>query len=229
MSRRRVVAAALSAAVLTPVVVGCVPPVTTGSPAAWPQATGPGVAVEARGALAGLTRAPEGPAAGYSRELFPHWSTVSGSCNTRETVLAEQGTDVRVGSGCYPASGTWVSPYDGAVWHKASDVDVDHVVALQEAWTSGASGWTEQRREEFANDLGPRGDGYPQLVVVTDNVNQAKGARDPATWRPSQTSYWCTYAVQWIDVKDTWGLTADQAEVDALDDMLDTCDPGGGS
>lgn len=191
-----------------------------------PAAAQPDPAVDvnqARQQLAGLTITPEGSGAGYSREKFPHWSTVSGACDTREAVLVEQGQRVRVDPDtCRPVTGTWLSPYDGGVWTQASDVDIDHVVPLAEAWRSGAARWTTAEREQFANDRW-----HPQLLAVTDNLNQAKGAQDPARWRPPLRSYWCTYADDWIAVKDAYRLTADAAEVAALRRMLDTC--GGGS
>lgn len=173
---------------------------------------------EAKSLLAGLTIASEGTGSGYSREKFPHWTTVSGTCNTREWVLRRDGVGVQTGSDCYPTSGRWPSPYDGATWYQPSDVDIDHVVPLAEAWRSGASGWTTSRRTSFANDLS-----NPQLIAVTDNVNQAKGDQSPDQWKPPLTSYWCTYASMWIDAKYTWNLTATGAEVATLDDMLQTC------
>lgn len=173
---------------------------------------------QAEAMLVGLSIAPEGSGSGYSRDLFPHWSTVSGACNTREWVLRRDGMGVQTGSDCYPTSGSWPSPYDGATWSNPSDVDIDHVVPLAEAWRSGASGWTTSRRSSFANDLN-----NPQLIAVTDNVNQAKGDQSPDQWKPPLTSYWCTYASMWIDVKYTWELTATNAEVAALDTMLATC------
>jgi hypothetical protein len=100
--------------------------------------------------LAGLTVAAQGPQTGYSRDLFPHWITQSGieddelsrkltlttpgSCNTREVVLARDGTNVVQSSSCAATSGTWKSPYDGATWTAASDVDIDHMVPLSNAW-----------------------------------------------------------------------------------------------
>ncbi|KAJ4308745.1 hypothetical protein N0V94_009226, partial [Neodidymelliopsis sp. IMI 364377] len=84
--------------------------------------------------LAGLTVAAQGPQTGYSRDLFPHWITQSGACNTREVVLARDGTNVVQSSTCAATSGTWKSPYDGATWTAASDVDIDHMVPLSNAW-----------------------------------------------------------------------------------------------
>ena len=84
--------------------------------------------------LAGLTVAAQGPQTGYSRDLFPHWITQSGACNTRETVLKRDGTNVVTDSACASTSGSWFSPYDGATWTAASDVDIDHMVPLSNAW-----------------------------------------------------------------------------------------------
>lgn len=84
--------------------------------------------------LNGLTVAAQGPQTGYSRDLFPHWITQSGTCDTRETVLKRDGTSVVTSSACAATSGSWFSPYDGATWTAASDVDIDHVVPLSNAW-----------------------------------------------------------------------------------------------
>jgi hypothetical protein len=92
-----------------------------------------------------------------------------------------------VNSSCQPTSGSWFSPYDGATWLDPADVDIDHVVPLAEAWRSGANTWTTSRRQSFANDLTG-----PQLIAVTDNVNQSKGDQDPSTWQPPRSTYRCT-------------------------------------
>ncbi|GAA5087370.1 hypothetical protein HNP84_001306 [Thermocatellispora tengchongensis] len=161
---------------------------------------------------------PAGPATGYSRKKFPHWSTVSGACDTREVVLRRDGSGVTTDAECRAVEGTWLSPYDGAVWQRSSDIDIDHMVPLSEAWKSGASEWTTQRRERFANDLDSS-----QLWSVTDNVNQAKGDKDPAVWRPPLRGFHCMYARSWIDVKATWELSVDEKEKQALEEMLRTC------
>ncbi|MFH8450226.1 HNH endonuclease family protein [Streptomyces fungicidicus] len=155
---------------------------------------------------------------GYDRDLFPHWITQSGTCNTRETVLKRDGSGVVTDSSCAATSGSWYSPYDGATWSAASDVDIDHVVPLAEAWDSGASAWTTSRRQSFANDLT-----RPQLIAVTDNVNQSKGDQDPATWMPSRTAYRCTYVRAWVQVKYYYDLSVDSAEKSALTNYLASC------
>lgn len=188
--------------------------------AATALATPPGIPAEstARSWLASLRVAPAGSSTGYSRDKFPHWITVSGSCNTRETVLKRDGTSVVVDSACAAVSGRWFSPYDGATWTAASDVDIDHVVPLADAWRSGASGWTTAKRQAFANDLN-----HPQLIAVTDDVNQAKGDKSPDQWKPPLASFWCTYAEMWVAAKHEWGLSITSAEKSALASMLDRC------
>ncbi|EMF25984.1 HNH endonuclease family protein [Streptomyces pseudogriseolus] len=155
---------------------------------------------------------------GYDRDLFPHWITQSGACNTRETVLKRDGSGVVTDSSCAATSGSWYSPYDGATWTAASDLDIDHLVPLAEAWDSGAGSWTTSRRQAFANDLT-----RPQLIAVTDNVNQAKGDQDPATWMPSRTAYRCTYVRAWVQVKYYYDLSVDSAEKSALQGYLNNC------
>ncbi|GLZ02164.1 HNH endonuclease family protein [Actinoplanes sp. NBRC 103695] len=183
------------------------------------QAAPPGIpsTATAQSYLNGLTVATQGSMSGYSRDRFNHWITISGSCNTRETVLKRDGTNVTTDSACASTSGSWYSPYDGATWTAASDVDIDHVVPLAEAWRSGASSWTDARRQSFANDLS-----RPQLIAVTDNVNSSKGDQDPSTWQPSRTAYRCTYAKIWIAVKNYYSLTLQSAEKTALQTALTT-------
>ena len=108
--------------------------------------------------------------------------------------------------------------YDGTWNYASSDVDIDHVIALAEAWTSGASSWTTTRRQQFANSLG---DG--QLIAVTDNVNSSKSDRDAADWQPPRTAYHCMFAKHVVHVKYSWGLSMDSAEKSAVDSMLDAC------
>ncbi|WP_328919881.1 HNH endonuclease family protein [Streptomyces sp. NBC_01724] len=188
---------------------------TTPAQAALPT---PVSAATARSYLASLTVSAEHSRTGYSRDLFPHWITISGTCDTRETILKRDGSNVVTDSSCAATSGSWYSPYDGATWSAASDVDIDHLIPLAEAWDSGADNWTTSKRQALANDLT-----RPQLLAVTDNVNQSKGDQDPATWWPSRTTYRCTYARAWVQVKYYYGLSVDSAEKSALSSVLNGC------
>lgn len=187
------------------------------APAASAALPTPVSAATARSYLATLTVAAE-DRTGYDRDLFNHWITISGTCNTRETVLKRDGTSVVTDSACASTSGSWYSPYDGATWTLASDLDIDHLVPLAEAWDSGADSWSSATRQAFANDLT-----RPQLIAVTDNVNQAKGDQDPATWMPSRTAYRCTYVRAWVQVKYYYDLSVDSAEKSALTSYLASC------
>ena len=184
------------------------------------SATPPGIpdAATAASELAALTVATDGSMDGYDREAFPHWHTVEGSCDTRETVLQRDGDGVETGTGCTATSGSWTSPYDGDTWTDPSDVDIDHMVPLAAAWRTGAADWTEARREAFANDLDS-----PQLWAVTDNVNQSKSDQTPDQWKPPLESNWCEYASAYTHVKYLYDLTVNSAEQGALEDMLATC------
>ncbi|MDG4767575.1 HNH endonuclease family protein [Solwaraspora sp. WMMD406] len=209
---RRIIQAATAAAIAVVVALSLTAVPATATPPNIPSYS------TALSRLNSLTVAAESHQSSYSRSLFPHWITITGSCNTREQVLKRDGTNVVVNSSCAATSGSWYSPFDGATWTAASDVDIDHMVPLAEAWRSGAWSWTTSRRQTYANDLGG-----PELWAVTDNVNQAKGDKDPASWQPPRAAFRCTYARAWIQVKWYYSLTVDSAEKSALSGMLATC------
>ncbi|MCX4726857.1 HNH endonuclease family protein [Streptomyces sp. NBC_00963] len=188
------------------------------APSAQAALPTPVSAATARTYLSSLTVAAEGSSDGYSRDKFPHWITQSGACDTREVVLKRDGTNVVQSSTCAATSGSWYSEYDGATWTASSDVDIDHMVPLAEAWRSGASSWTTAQRQAYANDLT-----RPQLIAVTDNVNQSKGDKDPAKWLPPRAAYKCTYVRAWVEVKHYYKLTVDSAEKTALQGVLNGC------
>jgi hypothetical protein len=160
---------------------------------------------------------------GYDRTLFKHWVDANGDCqNARAEVLvseAESDTPLTytTSSRCTVSTGRWFSYYDRVSWTAASDVDIDHMVPLAEAWGSGASGWTSARREAYANDLGD----HRTLVGVTDNVNQSKSDQDPSTWLPTYDK--CRYVAEWVAVKIRWGLSADSAEKSVLNSYASSC------
>lgn len=163
-----------------------------------------------------LVVAPEGPRDGYDRSLFEHWVDADGDgCDTRCEVLA---AERRADLAGLPAGG-WLSIYDGYWTDDPSELDVDHVVALAEAWESGASGWDAATRRAFANDLDHPG----ALVAVTAATNRSKSDRDPASWQPPNRDAWCEFAASWVWTKVRWRLTADLAEVQALRNMLAGC------
>ncbi|HET9770896.1 MAG TPA: lamin tail domain-containing protein, partial [Acidimicrobiia bacterium] len=191
-------------------------------PAPTTTTTKPPASGDPTAVLVGLRVAPEGARAGYDRELFPHWVDEDGNrCDTREEVLiAESHRAAQVDPyGCKVLAGDWVSLYDGLSVTDPGELDIDHVVALAEAWDSGASGWDTARRRAFANDLG-----LPQaLRAVSASSNRSKSDLDPGQWKPTRESAWCEYAHDWVTVKKAWDLSADQNEIDDLRVMLRTC------
>lgn len=143
---------------------------------------------------------------GYDRGKFQHWIDVDGDCqDTRAEVLIAESREGTTGA-CVVETGEWFSYYDRETWRDSSDVDIDHLVALAEAWGSGAKRWTRPTRKRFANDLQDR----RALVAVTDNVNQSKGDRDPAEWMPQYGK--CRYLREWVATKLRWSLKANRAE-----------------
>ena len=177
-----------------------------------------------------LTVAQSGSMAGYSREEFPHWASEAasygwtepdGSCDVRDAALIRDGEGIRIDGDCSITSGTWLDPYTRQTLTDASEVDIDHVVPLANAWRSGASSarWSTADREAYAND--------PQVLLSADDTaNQIKGDKGPEAWKPPNRDYWCEYSRRWIWIKSDWQLSINPAEKTALRQMLGTC--GGG-
>jgi hypothetical protein len=170
--------------------------------------------------LARLATAAEHPR-GYDRSRFVLWTDADGDgCDTRDEVLIKESlTTVRIGRGCAIYGGKWYSAYDGRSTRDPGTFDIDHVVALKEAWDSGAWAWTKARRRAYANDLG---DGRT-LRAVSASSNRSKSDQDPAQWLPSRSSFRCTYARQWVAVKVRWRLKVNSAERSALQGILSGC------
>jgi hypothetical protein len=165
--------------------------------------------------LAQLTVADEESPIRYERDRFDHWTDADrDGCDTRcEVLAAERRSDL-------PAlANGWYSMYDGYTTDDPTELEIDHVVALAEAWRSGASAWDDSRRRDFANDLDEPG----ALVAVTAATNRAKSDKDPAHWQPPNRSAWCEWALGWTRTKAKWQLTADQAEIQALRNILSGC------
>ena len=173
-----------------------------------------------------------GRALDYRRAAFgAAWDDVDGNgCNQRDDVLLRDLLKDRPYSlgrqrECSHdvLAGTWIDPYTGAEIvltdakqrDQAQSVQIDHIVPLLAAWRYGAREWTDQQRLRFANDLA-------NLVAAGGEANQSKGGSDAAEWRPVRAAQ-CGYAVRYVTVKHTYGLTSDAVEKAALADMLATC------
>lgn len=166
-----------------------------------------------------------GSMADYSREEWPHWSDAQEygwdvsdtACDARDAALIRDGEEVVVESGCDVVTGVWLDPFTAQTFTDPSDIDIDHVVPLANAWRSGADSWDEPERESYAND--------PEVLLsVEDNANQSKGDKGPEAWKPPNEAGWCDYAEQWIGVKAKYDLSVNEQEKQALVQMLNTCE-----
>jgi len=165
------------------------------------------------------------PKTGYTRAQFgPTWKDVDGNgCDTRNDILKRDLTGIVFTSGsCVVASGMLNDPYSGTVISfergvaTSSDVQIDHVVALSDAWQKGAFAWTVAKRTNLANDP-------LELLAVDGPLNGQKSDGDAATWLPPNKSYRCSFVARQVAVKSKYGLWVTQAEKDAIARILATC------
>jgi hypothetical protein len=175
------------------------------------------------------------PRTGYDRENFGSgWvDTDRNGCDTRNDVLARDLTGETFKPGtrdCVVLTGSLADPYSGRTigfqrgQDTSDDVQIDHVVALSDAWQKGAQGMTAERRTAFANDP-------LNLLAVDGPLNMQKGDGDAATWLPPNRSYRCAYVARQVAVKVSYDLWMTQAEKDAVATVLASCPdeplPGG--
>ena len=206
---------------VTPSAAESSPPSAGSSPTPTPSpALAPGTEMTLAQLLGLLVTKPE-DRTGYDRSLFRHWIDADGDgCDTRREVLIDEAVAPPiVGGGCSLTGGRWVSAYDGLVLTNASQLQIDHVVALAEAWDSGASAWSNDRRMRFANDL----DVSWVLIAVSSASNQSKSDKDPAEWLPPDSHDLCPFISAWIAIKVRWELSVDQRERDALGGLVAEC------
>jgi hypothetical protein len=203
----------------------------SGTPAAAPTVT---VSLTASEVLGRLPIADWAPETGYNRDAFgQRWSDdidVDGGhngCDQRSDTLRRDLQDIVIKprtQGCVPAAGTLQDPYTGAVIAFArgadtsAEVQIDHVVALSNAWRTGAQQWTTQRRQDFAGDP-------LELLAVDGPTNQAKSDDDASEWLPPRGEFRCPYVARQIAVKARYGLWVTHAEAAAMSAVLSGC-PG---
>lgn len=176
------------------------------------------------------------PRTGYERDLFGSgWVDVDrNGCDTRNDMLARDLTGITFKAGthdCVVLTGTLADPFSGRTIpfqrgnETSNDVQIDHVVALSDAWQKGAQGWDETTRVAFANDP-------LNLLAVDGPLNMQKGDGDTATWLPPNKPFRCAYVARQVAVKHTYGLWVTAAERDAMAGVLAACPaeplPGGG-
>ena len=187
----------------------------------------PPKAGSALAAVASLTVKGRAPKTGYDRALFGQaWADVDrNGCDTRNDVLRRDLTAyvLKTGThGCLVLSGTLHDPYTGTTiafvrgQTTSTKIQIDHVVALSDAWQKGAQQWSTSRRTAYANDS-------LNLLGVDGPTNARKSDGDAATWLPPNKAYRCSYAARQVAVKAKYGLWVTGAERDALARILATC------
>ncbi len=192
-----------------------------------PQPSAPAPSAKPSNGVATLTISVAPPTSDipkYDRKDWRHWVDADGDCQDarQEALIAEAQTTIvyEARDECRVEAGSWFGVYTGESFDDPSDLDVDHMVPLANAHRSGGWAWSRERKAEYANDLS-----YPNhLIAVQAAANRQKGSKGPEKWRPPRSGYWCQYATDWATIKQTWGLTATQSEVEALREMLATCD-----
>jgi uncharacterized protein DUF1524 len=195
-------------------------PTATGSSSA-----GPGTALALLRTLPVKGRAPR---TGYRRDAFgAAWTDVDrNGCDTRNDVLRRDlvGRAVKPRThGCVVLSGDLApDPYTGGRIHFVrggrAEVDIDHVVALGDAWQKGAQSWAARQRLALANDP-------LNLLAVDSSANRQKGDADAASWLPANKAYRCAYIARQVAVKAKYRLWVTAAERDAVARVLGRC-PG---
>lgn len=176
----------------------------------------------AAGVLEALTVKGRAAKTGYKRTQFGNgWATANG-CDTRNIILNRDLTVVRLNEKCQVLSGTLSDPYTGKTIAfqrgagTSDDVQIDHVVALSDAWQKGAQQLTSAERAALANDP-------LELLAVDGAANQAKGDGDAATWLPPNKAFRCQYVARQIAVKKKYRLWVTAAEKAAMQQVLETC------
>jgi hypothetical protein len=190
-------------------------------------ATRPVVLAAVLGELSRLRVAGRGPMTGYSRAQFgPAWEdTDRNGCDTRNDILRRDLEDLRLKPGthgCVLLGGTLHDPYSGRsiLFQRGQGtselVQIDHVVALGDAWQSGAAHWPSAKRLAFANDP-------LDLLAVDGALNQQKGDANAASWLPPDTSFRCAYVARQVSVKAAYQLSVTAAEKAAMQRVLAGC------
>lgn len=160
----------------------------------------------------------------YNRGDWRHWTDADRDCQDarQEALIAESLNPVvyEAGDECRVESGDWFGVYTGETFTDPGDLDVDHMVPLENAHRSGGWAWSKERKADYANDLSFEN----HLIAVQASANRRKGSKGPEEWKPTRVEYWCQYATDWTTIKHSWGLTANPDEAIALQDMLETCD-----
>ena len=179
--------------------------------------------IDALAALNNLEVKGRAPKTGYARSQFPHWSDPDrNGCDARNDTLKRDLTNItyKVGTrDCKVIAGQLLDPFSNKVITFSTTkvvIDIDHVVALSNAWQTGAAYFDKNKRSQIANDP-------LNLLAVDSKLNRQKGDGDAATWLPPSKAFRCEYVARQVAVKAKYGLWVTQPEKVAIDKILSTC------
>ena len=143
----------------------------------------------------------------YDRDDWGGWIDEDGDgLNTRHEVLAEESLIKPIVSNNKVISGKWFDKYTGKYFTNPSDLDIDHLVPLKNAYISGASNWSKKKKSIYYNYL--KYDNH--LIAVSKSANRNKSDKSPVEWLPPNKDYQCEYVWEWFKIKTAWGLTIEE-------------------
>jgi len=194
-------------------------PTPTQSPEAQPEASSPALA-----ALSSVEIKGRAPKTGYARDLFASDWDYSNGCDMRNKILRRDFIEfvLRTGSSCIVETGVLQDPYTGEAISfqrgvsTSSDVQIDHVVSISDAWQKGAQQLTSDQRYALYNDP-------LNLLAVSGPANSQKSDSDAASWLPSNKAFRCSFVARQVAVKLSYNLWMTQAEFDTISNILGTC------
>ena len=179
--------------------------------------------IDALVALNNLEVKGRAPKTGYARSQFPHWSDPDrNGCDARNDTLKRDLTNITYKAGtrdCKVIAGQLLDPFSGKVITFSSTkvvIDIDHVVALSNAWQTGAAYFDKNKRSQIANDP-------LNLLAVDSKLNRQKRDGDAATWLPPSKAFRCEYVARQVAVKAKYGLWVTKPEKVAINKILSTC------
>jgi hypothetical protein len=179
--------------------------------------------IDALVALNNLEVKGRAPKTGYARSQFPHWSDPDrNGCDARNDTLKRDLTNITYKAGtrdCKVIAGQLLDPFSGKVITFSATkvvIDIDHVVALSNAWQTGAAYFNKNKRSQIANDP-------LNLLAVDSKLNRQKRDGDAATWLPPSKAFRCEYVARQVAVKAKYGLWVTKPEKVAINKILSTC------
>ncbi len=156
----------------------------------------------------------------YNRKEWGQWIDKDQDCqNERHEMLivaSETPVTFKDKNKCWVSRGEWLGPYTGEVFTHSSQIEIDHLVPVKEAFISGGKHWTKAQKSVFYNDP-------INLIPVSKKANRSKGAQDIAHWLPERKEFVCEYLNRWVRVKEKYNLSQDEKEKKKITQLEKKC------